>query len=307
MTGAAPGAPARATTAAPTTPTSLLAGVWWMLLTTLLFACVTAIVRHVGSSVSAAEGGFLRYLFGLLLVLPWLRPLLADPPPLSTLAVFAVRGVLHGFGVILWFYAMARLPVAEVTALGYLAPLFVTMGAALFFGETLHKRRLGALVILRPGISPVGLAHLAQIAAAPLFAGSYLIAKRLSGRDDPAVIVAMLSLGCTIVLLPGAVMTWTWPSLGEIAWFFLTAVFATAGHYTMTRALRAAPLTVTQPVLFLQLVWATVMGIVLFDEGLDPFVLVGGAIVVGAVTFIAHREARNARAPITPPAPVLKA
>jgi drug/metabolite transporter (DMT)-like permease len=285
-----------------------------MLLTTLLFACVTAIVRHVGSTVSAPEGAFLRYLFAVLLMLPWLRPLLDTPPPASMLALFAVRGLFHGLGVILWFYAMARLPVAEVTALGYLAPLFVTVGAALFLGEKLHKRRLaavvaglvGALVILRPGLSPVSTAHLAQLGAVPLFACSYLIAKQLSGRDDPATIVAMLSLGCTVVLLPGALMHWTWPGLSQIFWFFLTALLATLGHYTMTRALRAAPLTVTQPVNFVQLVWATAFGVVLFGEPLDPFVLLGGAIVIAAVTFIAHREARLARPPTAVPPPVLK-
>jgi drug/metabolite transporter (DMT)-like permease len=305
--------PPAAPQAAPT-DTHVLAGIGWMVLTTLLFACVTAIVRHVGANVSAMEGAFLRYFFGALMVLPLLRPLLKEPPTPREWGIFALRGLLHGGGVILWFYAMARIPLAEVTALGYLAPLFVTLGAAVFFGERLHVRRLsavgagllGALIILRPGFTEVSSGQLAQLAAAPLFAASYLMAKQLTNRGDPGVIVGMLSIFCTIVLLPGAIATWTWPSLAEVGWFALTAAFATTGHYTMTRALRAAPLTVTQPVNFLQLVWASTLGIVLFGEALDPWVMLGGAIVVGAATFIARREAMAARAVKTPPAVAVK-
>ncbi len=69
----------------------------------------------------------------------------------------------------------------------------------------------------------------------------------------------------------------------------------------MTRAIRAAPLTVTQPVGFLQLVWATLVGIALFGEQVDPFVLLGGGLVVAAVTFISHREAVAARSATTSP------
>ncbi len=69
----------------------------------------------------------------------------------------------------------------------------------------------------------------------------------------------------------------------------------------MTRAIRAAPLTVTQPVGFLQLVWATLVGIALFGEQVDPFVLLGGGLVVAAVTFISHREDVAARSATTSP------
>ena len=78
--------------------------------------------------------------------------------------------------------------------------------------------------------------------------------------------------------------------------------FATAGHYTLTRAFAAAPLTVTQPVGFVQLVWAALLGMALFGEALDPFVFLGGGIVVAAVTYISHREAAAARRMRTPPA-----
>ena len=292
----------------------VVAGIGWMVLTTLCFVCVIGIVRYIGTGVPAVEAAFIRYAIGVALFLPLFPSLIRRPPSMRSLKVHALRGVLHGGAVLLWFYAMARIPIAEVTALGYAAPIYVTIGAALFFGERLHIRRiaavaiglLGTLVILRPGFQELSSGQLAQMCAAPLFAGSYLLAKRLTSDEDPIVIVVMLSVFCTLVLMPGAVAVWVTPGLEDVLWLGLTAVFATLGHYTMTRAIRVAPLTVTQPVGFLQLVWATILGIVVFGEAVDPFVLLGAGLVVGAATFISHREAVAARRQVTPPAAATK-
>jgi drug/metabolite transporter (DMT)-like permease len=291
-----------------------LAGIGWMVLTTFCFVGVTGIVRYVGTNVAAVEAAFIRYAFGVLIFLPMMRPLLKKPPSPRVLKFYALRGVVHGIAVILWFYAMARIPIAEVTALGYTSPIFVTIGAALFFRERMHFRRIaavavgfmGTMVILRPGFHEISTGQIAQLVAAPLFAASFLLAKRLTDEEDPVMIVIMLSIFCTLTLFPGAVMNWTTPSPGDVLWLALTAVVATLGHYTMTRAIQAAPLTVTQPISFLQLIWATLLGALMFGEKLDPFVLVGGGVVVAAITFISHREAVAARRQVTPPAAATK-
>ncbi len=295
-------------------PDRALQGIGWMLLTTVLFVCVTGIVRHLGSDIPAVEAAFIRYAIGLALVLPALRPLLRQWPRPALMRRFILRGIVHGVAVMLWFYAMARVPIAEVTALGYTAPIFVTLGAAYFFGERLHTRRImavvigfiGAMIILRPGFQEISSGQLAQLTAAPLFAASFLLAKGLTREFSAVVIVAMLSLFCTLMLLPGAILQWRDPALEEVLWLGLVAVFATAGHYTLTRAFAAAPLTVTQPVGFLQLVWAALLGILVFGEALDPFVFLGGGIVVAAVSYISHREAAAARRMRTPPAVATK-
>jgi drug/metabolite transporter (DMT)-like permease len=299
-----------AASAATPTRDRTLVGIGWMLITTLLFVCVTGIVRHLGSDIPAVEAAFIRYGLGLILILPAFRPLIRKWPSGTAMRRFVLRGVVHGGGVMLWFYAMARIPIAEVTALGYIAPIFVTLGAAIFFGETLHLRRvmavaigfLGAMVIVRPGFQEISSGQFAQLATAPLFACSYLLAKGLTREFGSGVIVGMLSLFCTLTLLPGAILQWRDPTLEEVGWLGLTAVFATTGHYTLTRAFEAAPLTVTQPIGFLQLVWAALLGVLVFGEPLDPFVFLGGGMVVAAATYISHREARAARRMRTPPA-----
>lgn len=295
-------------------PTQTLAAIGWMVASGLMFVFVTGIVRYLGSTVPVLEAAFLRYLFGLVLISPALLRLTRNVPNARLTGIFAIRGFVHGFAVMLWFYAMAHIPVAQVTAIGYASPIFVTIGAALFLGERMHVRRmagiavgfLGVLIILRPGFEEVSLGQLAQLTAAPLFATSYIIAKKLTHDQDTTVIVAMLSLFCTLTLAPGAYYQWQTPHLSEAGLLALTAIFATVGHYTLTRAFHAAPITVTQPVTFLQLVWAVSMGIILFDEPADPPVLLGGAIIVAAATYISHREAQAARKTITPPAGATK-
>ena len=286
-----------------------LAGVLWMLATGGCFVAVTAIVKHVGSRVPPAEAAFLRYLMGLVFILPALRGMISVRLDRGAIRLFALRGGFHAIGVILWFYAMTRISIAEVTAMNYLSPVYVTIGAALFLGERLAARRiaavvvalLGALVILRPGFRELSPGHFAMLGTAILFAGSYLIAKMLADRVSPAIVVGWLSVVVTIVLAPFAIAVWVWPTWEELGWLFLVAAFATAGHYTMTLAFRAAPMTVTQPVTFLQLVWAALLGALVFGEGVDGWVILGGVLILSSVIFITWREAVLKRRNMTPP------
>ena len=285
-----------------------------MLLTGLMFACVTGVIRYLGSDMPAIQGAFIRYAIGTLMIAPLFLRNWTGIPERKTLQLYAVRGLIHGVAVILWFFAMARVPMAEVTALGYVAPIFVTIGAALFLGERLHLRRLfgvgvgfvGAMVIIRPGFEEINLGQLAQLSAAPLFAASFIIAKKLTAQENSSMIVGLLSVGCTLTLLPGAILQWRPPTVEEIGWLSLSALLATTGHFTLTKAFAAAPITVTQPLSFLQLVWATVIGVMLFGEPIDPFVVLGSLIVVSAVTYISHREIQARKHASTPPAVATK-
>src|SRR3546814_1000695 len=105
----------------------------------------------------------------------------------------------------LWFYAMSRIPLAEVTAIGFTNPVFATVGAAIFLGETLRLPRItavvvglfGALLIVRPGFAEVDPGAAAMLIAAPIFAASDLIAKVLTRRESGPAVVAYLSLFVT--------------------------------------------------------------------------------------------------------------
>lgn len=281
-----------------------------MLITGALFVCVTALVKQLGPVIPAAEAAFLRYAIGLVFVLPALRPMLRARLTRRQWGLFTLRGAAHSGAVALWFYAMARIPIADVTAMNYMSPIYVTIGAALFLGEGLALRRIlavivaliGAIIILRPGFREVGPGHLAMLLAAVVFGASYLLAKVLSDETSPAVVVGMMSVFVTIGLLPMALADWVTPSWHTLGMLALVALAATAGHYTMTLAFAAAPVTVTQPVTFLQLVWACLLGYFVFDEGIDLWVVVGGGVILASVSFITWREAMLKRRMRTPPA-----
>ncbi len=302
--------PATSPSRAPAAPNPAR-GIFWMVLTGFCFVAVTAIVKHLGGALPAAESAFLRYVLGLAFLLPLLPAILRARPGGPILTLAAIRGLAHGLGVILWFFAMARIPMAEVTAMNYLVPVYVAVGAALFLGERFALRRtlaiaaalVGTLLILRPGFREIAPGHLAMLGTAGLFALSYLLAKRLSGLVSPVAVVGLLSLTVPIALAPFALVHWVPPTTAQLAWLFLVAAFATTGHYTMTLAFRAAPITVTQPATFLQLVWATAVGALFFSEPVDGWVIAGGGLIIAAVSFIAWRETRLKRAPAPPTAP----
>jgi drug/metabolite transporter (DMT)-like permease len=270
----------------------------WMVLTTILFVGVTATVRYLEGEVPAPQAAFLRYAIGTLLLTPSLITLIKVKPNKPLMNKFLLRGLVHSFGVTLWFYAMSVMPVAEVTAIGFLTYIFVSIGACIFLKEKLHKHRItaviisfvGALIILRPGFKVIESGQFGMLMATVVFTASYLIAKIVSKERSSSEIVAMLSVFTTIFLIPSAIYSWEPISLEALLILAFTALIATIGHITMTQAIKAAPMVVTQPILFLQLVWASMVGLFLFDEQFDLYVIIGGTVIMICVCYVSYRE-----------------
>ena len=273
-------------------------GIMWMVLTTILFVGVTATVRYLEGEVPAPQAAFLRYAIGTLLLTPSLITLIKVKPNKPLMNKFLLRGLVHSFGVTLWFYAMSVMPVAEVTAIGFLTYIFVSIGACIFLKEKLHKHRItaviisfvGALIILRPGFKVIESGQFGMLMATVVFTASYLIAKIVSKERSSSEIVAMLSVFTTIFLIPTAIYSWEPISLEALLILAFTALIATIGHITMTQAIKAAPMVVTQPILFLQLVWASMVGLFLFDEQFDLYVIIGGTVIMICVCYVSYRE-----------------
>jgi drug/metabolite transporter (DMT)-like permease len=276
-------------------------GMAWMICSGLAFVVQNGIVRHMGADIHALQSAFIRFVWGVILLAPMLPHLLRHLP-VKVMPLLLWRGVFHAAAVVLWFYAMVRIPIAQVTAIGYLNPVLMLLAGSVLLGESLPLRRilavvaalLGALIVLRPGVQALNSGHFAQIGAAVCFCGSYLLAKRLSSQISASVIVAMMSLVVVVILAPLAWVVWEPVTWVQVLWLGGVAVMATLGHYCMTRAFRAAPLAVTQPVVFLQLVWATILGATMFGEAVDAYVLTGGGLIIGAISWLAWRDHQSA-------------
>jgi drug/metabolite transporter (DMT)-like permease len=212
------------------------------------------------------------------------------------------RGAIHTAGLLLWFIAIPHVPLAEVTALGFTTPLFIMLGAMVFLGEKLVVARWvaalvgfgGVLVVVWPNLTGAGGPYsLVMLASAPLFAASFLITKALTKRDAPHVIVVWQSLMVAVFSLPFAVANWEWPDATQWALFALSGVLGTAGHICLTRAFRLADMSVTQPIKFLELVWAAILGFIVWSEVPGQATWIGGLIIFASTTWIARREARQ--------------
>ena len=284
-----------------------LIGMFWMFAAGISFVGMNALVKVLGTSMNPIQAAFLRYVFGLVFLLPALRAIFETRLTRRNLTLFGLRGGIHAIAVMLWFFAMTRIPLAEVTAMNYLTPVYVTLGAALFLGERPAFRRIaaifvaliGVVIILRPGFREVLPGHLAMLGTTLTLGGSYLLAKVMVRDVRPSVVVAHLSIWVTLALIPFAWAVWEPPGLRDMGILCVVASFATAGHYFMTLALQAAPVSVTQPVTFLQLIWATLLGTLAFHERIDVWVIAGGTLILAAVSFITWREARIMRGKAT--------
>ena len=280
-------------------------GIGWMLLSGIMFIGVTGIVRYLGDEMHPIQAAFIRYAFGIVLVVPVILRVGLYGLLSTRIRLHASRGLVHGIGVMLWFYAMSRLPIAEVTALGFTTPIFTTAGAMLILGERVKNYRvagilvgfIGALIVLRPGLRIIDFGAVAMLIAAPLFACSLLMAKVATKTESSSVIVALLSIFCTLTLLPLALVYWRTPTTEEWSLLFLTAIFATLGHYFLTRAFQSAELSALQPFSFLQLVWATLLGLVVFSEQPDLWLWLGAGVIVFSATWIGRQEVRSSRGP----------
>ena len=271
-----------------------------MLLTGTLFVGVVVAVRYLGTEMHPIQAAFIRYCFGIILILPSLTGMGVLSLNPQRLGFHGLRGLIHSGGVMLWFFAMTRIPVAEVSALGFTSTIFTIIGAVLFLNEPLRRHRiiavfaglLGTAVILRPGFQIIDIGAIALLGSALLFSCSLLMAKHLTKTESNATIIAFLSLFAALALLPFALSVWRTPNGSELFWLLITAVLATSAHYAINKSFTHADITAVQPVMFLQLIWATLLGLIIFDEQPDLWVWIGGAIIIITATFSAKREAK---------------
>lgn len=280
-------------------------GMIWMILSGICVILVSSLVKYTATTAGypPAQVAFVRFVWGMVLVLPLLPQVLRlKPTPRDHLFLFG-RAFFQFVGVIGWFYALANIPLADATAINYMQPIFATVLAALILGERFALRRMiaicvalvGAAIILRPGFREVHLGHWTMLFGALMFSMGALAGKKASETMPAEAIVFYLTLYVSLGLAIPALWTWVPMSYEALGILAIVAVFATAAHYAMAKAFSYAPLSVTQPMTFLQLVWSVLIGLIIFHEGIDLFVIGGASLIMAASGYIAYREAQLKR------------
>ncbi|KRG77644.1 membrane protein [Stenotrophomonas chelatiphaga] len=274
-----------------------------MLGSTLSFGFMALAIRYATAYVPTQEVAFFRNAFGLLALLPMLlRP---GRAPLKTqqLPRYFMRSAIGLASMLCAFWALGHLPMAQAVSLSYSTPLFVTIAAVLWLGETVRVRRwaaviigfIGVLVIVRPGTGSFSAGSLVAVAAAVLSSVVAIQIKQLTRVDSADTVVFYTYVFWVPLSLIPALFVWQWPSGIAWLWLALTGVLGTLGQLLWTRALRLGEVSALTPISFMQLPLVSVMAWLLFDEVLDRWTVIGALIILGSNAYIAHREAVLAR------------
>jgi drug/metabolite transporter (DMT)-like permease len=274
------------------------------------FAIMIVIVRHVSAEQHPFEIAFFRNMFGLAFMLPWIVRTGWEGLRTKRFRLHLFRALIGLSAMLCFFSAISLIPVAEVTALTFTAPLFATIGAALVLGEKVRLRRwtataigfVGTVVILRPGSATLTPAALTALASAAFMAVAILSVKALSRTENPNAIVLYMGLLLTPLSLVGALFVWTTPAPETWPWLVVMGLTATLGQLLMTRAFATAEASAVLPFDFARLIFVAIFGFLLFGERPDLWTWIGAAVIIAATVYIAHREARLGRE-TPPPAP----
>lgn len=294
-----PGSPQR--DARPLVRDDPIRAVIWITVAMALFAVLAASSRKAAlMGMHPLQVVFLRNLSATLFLMPMLawrgRALLRS----NALHLYGIRVAISAFSMTAWFYALALIPVAEVTAIGFLAPLFGTIGAVVILREKIRFRRMtalavgfiGAMIILRPGSEPIGLGQACAIFNAISSGVMTVLLKQLSSEDDSAKIVFLTTIMMLPPTLVPALFVWQTPGWEYLPAILTIGLTAVVGHYCLMRGFASTDASLVMTFDFSRLPFAVLIGWLMFGEVADIWTWVGAAVIFASAIYITRREAR---------------
>ena len=276
-------------------------GIWLMIATTVVFATQDALSRHLATTYNVWMVVMLRYWFFAAFVIVMasrsaggLRAAVRSATP--KLQVF--RGILLALEICVMVMGFVFLGLVESHAVFATYPLMVAALSGPILGEKVGWRRwtaigigfVGVVIILEPGFGVFKPAALIPLLASIMFALYGLLTRYVARKDAAAVSFFWTgTAGATVMTVIGI---WHWENMIPIDWFMMFCLCACAAlsHYLLIRAYEVAEASAIQPFAYLQLVFASTLGITLFGETLRTNVVIGGAIVVSAGLFTLWRQ-----------------
>lgn len=263
---------------------------------------MSAGVKHLATDLHPFEIGFFRSVFGLLALAPvFLRYGLA---PLRTkrLRLHLLRGGFNVFGGLSFMLGLSLVPLAKLTALNFTGPLFASALAILVLGEALRMRRAaalalgfaGALVVIRPGLIAVDFGSLIVLFASLCWGSAMIMVKVLSRTESSLTIALYVAIIVMPFALIAALPFWRTPSLEELAWLAGIGAAHSTSQIFMAQAFKEADATAVLPVDFSRLIWAALVGYLIFAEVPGVWTWTGGIMIFTAVLYLASRDRKGA-------------
>ncbi len=288
---------------APNSARSIVFGALFIIASALAFSVMHSLVRHIAADLHPFEVAFLRFAFGLAFLLPWLSYSGRTGLRTTRIRLHFLRAGLTVISTLMWFTAITLLPLAQAVALNFTAPLFATIGAALFLGETVRARRWiatlvgfgGVIVILRPGAAETTWPMLLPVAAAVTMAANVIVMKTLTRTDAPATVMFYQNFLSLPAFALAAFFFWQTPSWTLLGLAALVGLLGNAAHYCLTRGFSLADASLLMPLDYARLPFSAAVAFFAFAEVPDLWTWVGAGIIAASALYIARREALLAR------------
>jgi len=275
-----------------------------MLAATATTSVQSSLIRLVADSgIHPFEIAFFRSAFGFATVAAWVLWYARAWPRSGMLGSLSMSGVFHATAMLAFFYGVSVMPLSDSAALTFTAPLFGTIGAALFLGEKVQARRwiaiavgfIGVIIVLRPGSVPFSLGAALVLISTVAFAGVTVLVKKMSASERTTTVVYYQSLFVSILTIPPAIAFWSTPPTATFLLLVALGVLSTVGWLCFTRAFALADASAILPLEFTRLPFIAVLGYALFGEIPDRWVWIGAAVIFGSTLYSAHRENAAAR------------
>jgi drug/metabolite transporter (DMT)-like permease len=282
-----------------------LLGIVLVITATVFLASGDIAAKYLSSSLPAVEIAWLRYLGFVSIVLL----VICKGGATALRSLRPGLQVLRGLGLlgsaVLFLLALRYLPVADVTAIFFVSPVFVTALSIPFLGESVERHRwaaaliglVGVLIIIRPGSEAFHPAALLPILGALSWAGALIATRKMSGVDAPITTLAYSALVGCIALSAAVPFVWVTPTWRELLLGALVGIASTTGHWIVVLAYRYAEASALVPYSYVQLIWASVLGWFAFGTSPDLWTYAGAAVILGSALVTAHRERLSRRGP----------
>jgi drug/metabolite transporter (DMT)-like permease len=274
-------------------------GIALILLSTTFLGVSDVTAKYLSASLPSIEIAWLRFLVFALIMVPAMvpgSPLFAMRT--SRVGLQLMRGAALLGSSLFFITGLRYLPIAEASATGFVAPLFVTALSIFFLSEKVGVRRwlatatglLGVLIILRPGTGAFHAAAFFPIISALAWAVTLIMTRMMSGREHAITIMTYSSIAGVAILSVLVPFVWVAPSWQAVMFGILIGVASTAGQWIVVLAFRYADASVLAPFSYTQLVWVSTLGFLIFGEVPDAWTVVGAAFIVASGLYTAHRE-----------------
>lgn len=280
-------------------------GILYMLAASALISANDAAIKVlIKDGFHSLEVVFFRNFFGVMAFLPFYWRLGLISLRTERFGFHLFKNVLQTTSIAAYFWALGLISLADAAALGFMSPIFSSIGAILFMGERSRLIRwvcivvgmAGMVILLGPSLSgEVNLGTLLVLAATIVGAGVRLMTKNLIRTDSASTIVIYLSVTVTILTFIPSLFVWTWPSFWQWVMFVAIGTSGSACHWLMTEALKHGDVTAVEPMSYTRLVWAAFFGIIVFGQVPGLATWVGGAIIITGAVLLLRVESRERR------------